>query len=167
MKCNTNSLAKFIVYKDKVCLSRRTRQINHINSSHVNDVDPTTGEDEFFIGSINDRQDHEKSKSVASFNTNDTEINFKIDTGAECDVISTTTIKQLSHKPTILPSTACLTAYNGGPIPVEGQCMLRITANKEEHLLPFIITNSPSVPILGVKSSKMLNLVKRIHGIAQ
>jgi len=36
-----------------------------------------------------------------------------------------------------------------------------------EHNLPFIVTKTPSMPILGVKSSKTLNLVKRIHGVTQ
>ena len=92
-------------------------------------------------------------------------IKFKIDTGANCNVISSNTMQQMSQKPSIQPCNARLTAYNGGKIPVVGKCLLQITKDSKEYKLPFIITNAPFIPILGVQSCKILNLVKRIDKI--
>ena len=66
--------------------------------------------------------------------TNGTNI-YKIDTGADANVIPYEEYKKLKEKPKLIPSNAKLSAYNGSSIPVTGKCVLNII-NKENKKIP-------------------------------
>ena len=92
-------------------------------------------------------------------------VTYKIDTGTQANVIPLATFKRLL-KPAKLQKTKCtLTAYNQTPIDVAGQCVLRIKHCNGTTPTLFIVTEGNTSPILGLKTSNDLNLIRRINEV--
>ena len=120
---------------------------------------------ELFIGSLAST----KLKGIShdwhvALETNNTTIVYKIDTGADANVISYEDYKSLKDKPRIKPVKIKLTAYNGTVIPVKGKYILNIRQNNSKTTpILFIVADIKSTPILGHQSSSRLNLIRRIY----
>ena len=122
------------------------------------------------------RQDLSQVKQVHVFTVNDTEsdwsvtlemngsdVTFKIDTGAQCNVIPKHLLQKFSPKPKIKPATIKLSAYNGTSIPVSGKCIGKLKLKDRTVNVLFIVVDSDSVPILGLNTSVKLNLIKQTY----
>ena len=93
---------------------------------------------------------------------NDIHISFKLDTGAQINVISETDFKKIRPKPTIYGTKMKVTGYSGIEIPVQGKCMVKVTHKDREHMLAFIVVPKDVQAILGLTACEKLNLVKRV-----
>ena len=58
-----------------------------------------------------------------------------------------------------------LSAYNGTNIPVEESCILYVKNINKSYSILFIVADIDSQPILGLKTSRQLNLIQRIMKI--
>ena len=123
-----------------VCMSTN-KSLNYLG----NHITPpaTAGEaldgGNFFIDAIFDIPNEVKNKSInkstqspriqnaewsVTLNTNGTNSCYKINSGAQVNVIPENQIETLQTKPRITKSTTTLSAYNGSNIPVKGKCTL-------------------------------------------
>ena len=57
-----------------------------------------------------------------ALSSNGTQVSYKIDTGAQCNVIPTESLENISPKPDLQPVNVKLSAYNGSKILVVGKC---------------------------------------------
>ena len=155
----------------KVCQSRTVNDTRKVNSVDVNDseffldsiqldITPELEDDEYFIESIS-----EDNEWRINLRTNDTNVCFKIDTGAQVNVISRKQVNKLSSRPSIKHSGIRLTAYNGSRIPVLGRCILNVKHTGKQYPLLFVVVDIDSVPILGLKASEKLNFIQRVHAV--
>ena len=84
-------------------------------------------------------------------NTNGTNIRYKIDSGAQVNILPLHAYHKLYKKPTVKKANVKLTAYNGSDIPVIGKCIVRL---KNEHIpevpVLFVIADTVSPPIIGL-----------------
>ena len=94
--------------------------------------------------------------------TNGTPKSYKIDTGTQWNVIPVDSLENISPKPDLQPVNVKLSAYNGTKIPVAGKCSLTLAHKNNSFKVSFIVVDSDSVPILGLKTSEHLQLIKRI-----
>ena len=65
---------------------------------------------------------------------------------------------------------AKLTSYNGGSIEVQGKCIVRITKPdkpEKSYLLQCFVVPIESPPIIGLKTCKRLNLIRRVMSVTQ
>ena len=130
-------------------------------------VDVLTNEpessDEFFIGTI------DSSESTNEWNinliTNGTQINYKIDSGAQANILPYTYYQRLKNRPKLHKSNSKLSAYSGAQIKVVGKCVAFVQHKEQSIPILFIVADTTSSPILGLKSSTRLNLIQRIHEI--
>ena len=100
--------------------------------------------------------------------TSGTEISFKLDTGAQCNIIPRKVYDCIQQRPKLHEAKAKLTSYDGGSIEVQGKCIVRITRpDKPEKSYPvqcFVVpTESP--PILGLETCERLNLIRRVMSV--
>ena len=72
-------------------------------------------------------------------------------------------LENISPKPDLQPVNVQLSAYNGSKIPVVGKCSLTLDHKNNSFKVSFIVVDS--VPILGLKTSEHLQLIKRIFRI--
>ena len=97
---------------------------------------------------------------------NSTDVTFKIDTGAQCNVIAKSLLHKMSPQPKLKPATIKLFAYNGTPIPVAGKCIAKIKHKGQTIPILFIVVDSDSIPILGLNTCDKLNLIKKVYQIS-
>ena len=98
-------------------------------------------------------------------NTNGTDVEFKIDSGAQVNILQKNEFNRLHYKPTLKSTRVKLTAYNGSSIPVLSKCIAKaVHKNKPVYVL-FIVADIKSPPVLGLDTSEKLSLIKRIMAI--
>ena len=97
-----------------------------------------------------------------TLSSNGTPIPYKIDAGAQCNVILVESLENVSAKPDLQPEKVKLSAYNGSKILVVGKCSLTLDHKNNSFKVSFIFADLDSVPIPGSKTSENLQLMKRI-----
>ena len=94
---------------------------------------------------------------VSELETADQCINYKIDTGADVNVLPKHLYYSLSPRPKLKQSPIKLQAYDGSQIPV-------LHKGKKIHVM-FIVVKSKTAPIIGLNMSERLNIVQRIFKV--
>ncbi|XP_053326251.1 uncharacterized protein K02A2.6-like [Spea bombifrons] len=87
---------------------------------------------------------------------------FKLDTGAQINVISESVFNLMKPRPTLQETNIRVTGYSGANIPVKGRCLAKVTYKTKVHTLSFIVVPKNVQAILGLSSCERLNLVKRV-----
>ena len=78
------------------------------------------------VFSVSSEKLHSDSwNGLLEFNSSD--INYRIDTGVQVNVLPKTEFVKLLRRPKLKPTKIKLTAYSGQGIPVKGKCILQIT----------------------------------------
>ena len=122
------------------------------------DVDQIDIENSYFVNGVDSEIDH-SNDWILPLQKSGTDISFKLDTGAQCNIIPRKVYDRIKQRPRLHEAKAKLTSYNGGSIEVQGKCIVRITGlDKPEKSYPvqcFVVpTESP--PILGLETCKRL-----------
>ena len=85
-------------------------------------------------------------------------ISYKIDNGAHCNVILVESVENISPRPVNVK----LSSHNGSKLPVVRKCSLTLDHKNNSFKVLFIVVDSGSAPILGLKISRHLQLIKGI-----
>ena len=93
---------------------------------------------------------------------NDTTISYKKGTGAQCNVIPVESLENISPKTDLQPVNVKLSAKKWLKNSVAGKCSLTLDYKNNCLKVSFIAVDSDSVPILRLKTSEHLQLIKRI-----
>ena len=102
---------------------------------------------------------------TATININNIKINFKLDTGAEINVLPNKIYKKLSPRPELKKTSISLRAYNNTEIPTLGKCTIKLNNKNIQTHATFIIADINSKPVLSARTCEELNLIKRIFKI--
>lgn len=90
-------------------------------------------------------------------------VTFKIDSGAQANIINVDTLGLLEIDGHNLIKTATkLISYSGQPLDVLGKCALKVSHKESSLELDFYVVNTKSPCILGLSSSVLLNLIKKV-----
>ena len=116
--------------------------------------------EELFIGAIDDKES--TKEWLVTIESNELPVTYKLDTGAEANVIPIHQFYKFRRRPTLHKTKTRLTAYNQTPIKVEGRCIINLNYRSKTYPTLFIIAHTKSKPILGLQACERLNLVKRI-----
>ena len=73
--------------------------------------------------------------------------------------------RRLRKSVKIHKSSAHLSAYNGTPVKVVGKCILYVRHKGKSYPVLFHVAETNSTPILGLKTSLRLNLIKRVDAL--
>ena len=92
-------------------------------------------------------------------------VSYKIDIGAQCNVIPLTILKKFNLELYLCPVNIKLSAYSNSKIHVIGKCSLTLKHKKNHFDISFILVDSKSVSILGLATSENLNLIKLISAV--
>lgn len=93
-------------------------------------------------------------------------IRFKLDTGADANVLPLRFLSQTGVQVNdLLPTGTRLINYSGQNLKVLGKCQLKVICKNKPYIAKFIIVDVDSPPILGKKSCVEMNLVRRIFTI--
>ncbi len=92
---------------------------------------------------------------------------FKLDTGAEANVLPLKTFQKLNIRNSPLrPTNTTLIGYGNNRIKTEGKIILSCETTSQKRDLEFCVVDVESPPVLGLKACQQLSLVQRtIHSI--
>lgn len=134
---------------------------------HQIDVNDDADEDSFNIDIIEDSFDHPDTiYANIDVSTGDT-LRFKIDSGAQTNVIPLRYYEQLSRKPDIVKDSTRLCGYGGQKIRVIGCIHLSCYYKNSSYSGAFYIarTEGNSQPVLGLRGSLQLNIIKIVLSV--
>ena len=139
------------------CIAKKVHEIEKDKSEE--DFDQSNYE--FFIETVSIQDSayinqikNENSDWSITLPSNGIPVSYKIDTGAQCNVIPLTILRKFDFEPDLCPVNIIikLSAYNNSKIPVLGECSLTLKHNhkhKKDHFDDsFIIVDSKSIPCL-------------------
>ena len=145
----------------KVCKSSK-KVVNVINQRHQTNEHQPDSNDELFIDTINMNKGDDQPYVKLIINEH-ISITFKIDTGAQANIIPETFFNTLKPRPKVNKTLQILTNFGGQKIPTLGVCSLNCAyTNGCTETQPFFIVKDAPVPILGFETSKKLKLIKLI-----
>lgn len=111
------------------------KQVNVVeNKGYHDDTNPT---EEFFIDTTEQGSNSEDWVQVITINN--MERQFKLDTGAQLNVLPVREFDKLQPTPKLNSARVKLTAYGSTPIPVIGRCVTKIYYKANTHFLHFVI----------------------------
>jgi len=163
-KCTCGRIGHF----SSVCRSRKSfnKQIKSFDKETKNEPEVdyvnVSSNQEIHINSLGDVNEDWVETLVLPRNN---EVIFKLDTGAQCNVIS----QSLAIKSGLnikVSNIKNLVSYSNNKIPVLGECVAKVSTNSDEmHTVNFLVVGQDYQPILGSLSCKDLGFVKRVHEI--
>lgn len=114
-----------------------------------------------FVSNIN------KTNSwFATLKINNKNISFKMDTGADVNILPATQFQQLHlSKSLIKPAHSILKSYTGDTLSTLGTCFLQCYRNSVSHAIRFFVVNNNAQPILGLQTCVALNLIQKIESL--
>ena len=139
-------------------------KINHFaaacrSKKSLHEIHQQSPEEEFYINCIEDKSNGDEIfVHIRLGNTN--HIRFKLDTGAQVNVIPLEIYnKYLSSRYPLQDSNVSLCSYSNDVIPVLGKCDIDSSFRKTSKMLSYFIVNQKSTPILGLSACTGLNLI--------
>ena len=119
----------------------------------------STEEDELFIGEITTTT--AKNVLITNLKVNGKNVNFKIDTGAQCNVLPEEIFDGIKQKPQLIATGTKLTAYGAAQVPVKGKCVLEIeqTADRKTEVEFFVVKAPNAKALIGLQTCQNLELI--------
>ena len=117
-------------------------------------------ENELFIGELM-KTTTTGNVLVTNLKVNNKSVKFKIDTGAQCNVLPEEIFDKIKKKPKLVATRTKLTAYGGTPVPVIGKCSLEIeqTANRKLDAEFFVVKAPNAKPLIGLQTCQNFELI--------
>ncbi|KAK7096845.1 hypothetical protein V1264_003892 [Littorina saxatilis] len=144
----------------KVCRSRRpTKTVHDIEEHDEEDDDSFLNIDVIAIG-----KDHpDTAYANITLDTGDV-IRFKVDTGAQANVIPYQIYKRMSVQPPLKQGKTSLYGYTGQRIDVKGIMQIKCSYKDRKYQGTFYVaeTTGHSQPVLGLQASLQLQIIKMI-----
>ena len=121
--------------------------INELNIDHVGSSVITKDNEITLDATVND------------FNTT-----FKLETGAQCNIIPIATFNKTKNKPKLLKTKATLKGYGGHNIDIVGKCNMMRSLSKKNWTCEFFIVNTKyTKPLFGLKTCQDLSVINMYH----
>jgi hypothetical protein len=156
------TICKRLNHFAKVC--RVKKRVYSVEEENVNKDSERV--ESLFLGVINNKVKldwYEKLKVVSDGRC--CELNVKLDTGAQANVIPKVKLEELKMLDVIKPSNAKLSNYSGSKIPVVGKCQLQCWSSHNVMMdveFQVVKTNGRSPVVLGLPTINKYGLLKRV-----
>ena len=131
----------------------------HVSEFRCDDSDT----DEFFIVVLGTKP-HTQKDWIQSVVINKLQVNMKLDTGAQCNVLPYALYCKLTREK-MRKSKTRLVSFTGHKIPVMGKATLQVKLRGKSHPVEFQIIEHPATPVIGLQTCHELNLVKRVSSV--
>lgn len=149
----------------KMCPSL-PKNVSAIHACDSDESDYDLEVDTLFIGELSSDQTRTNKAWFATLGVNGHDVSFKLDTGAEANVISAKSLKQLDYGAGLEPTKTKLTSYGGSKLSPLGKVILTCAHDGKQQNLDFFVADVSSPPILGLEACVALGLVKRVDSVA-
>ena len=137
------------------------KNVNELVDLNENNVE------ELYVAScaITKRSEKTENEWLENVLINEKCYRFKLDTGAQCNVLPTRLLVMIGNDEDLQPCQARIVTYNGSRIRAEGTIILKCKVKGKIYPIKFYIVNNNTQPILGLNTCVQLNLVKRVNNL--
>ena len=147
----------------RVC--RSNKNVNTIDEETESFREAVDDQETIFLYAVDKGSGKDEALVLLTLN-NQLSANFKIDTGAQSNVIPKNSFDKLDPKPNLQSTNQRLTSCCGARIPVIGTCDLTCSHKQYPRgAHRFYVVDSASTPIVGYRSSIDLNLIKLVLNV--
>ncbi len=115
----------------------------------------------FFVDSVQTNMT-DKAEWIVPLIVNETIIPFKLDTGAQINLLSMDDYRTLKVKNKIHSTKIKVTVYTGEDVPVKGSCLVTLKHKGQLLKTHMLIVEKSVQPILGLSTCEKLDLVRRV-----
>ncbi|XP_048751787.2 uncharacterized protein K02A2.6-like [Ostrea edulis] len=151
-------------YYGKQSRRQKNRPVNMIQETDSDDNDLDDG-NYFFMGMI-DADINTIENWTTSLRVGDTDVQFLMDTGAKCNVITRDTYRRLKITTALEKAEALLKSYSGHKITADGMLTIPLKCNGQTHSMKFYIVDRNAPNILGADACHKLDLVRPMNAIS-
>ena len=102
-----------------------------------------------------------RDKSHESLSVEGHPIHFKLDTGAQANVLPAKVLQSMEPQPPLTRTDLILRAFGNSKTTPLGCAQLQCSVQGAKQRLQFYVTEKAQMPILGHKACEMLGLIKR------
>jgi hypothetical protein len=114
---------------------------------------------------MNAKTQRQTEKWTVELKLDHKQVKFKLDTGAQANVIPFSLLQRIGKKNILRPTNVKLSTYTGDKIPVKGKCKWSVKYKKKAFNLEFIVVKSDAKPILGIQACEEMGLIKRVMAL--
>ena len=95
-------------------------------------------------------------------------VDFKLDSGAQCNVLPLKTFHKLAERPRLSTTTKRVVSYSSHRLLVRGTCLLPVQVEGRQHqiMAKFYVIDTKAPPLLGLPDCRALNLIQRVHSLS-
>ncbi|XP_055710686.1 uncharacterized protein K02A2.6-like [Phlebotomus papatasi] len=151
------------------CKKKKTKKVKKIQKDDQNsDKSEETDEEDFVVDHLrvwSIRGGSDKDIWKETIDCHGQKLVVKIDTGAECNVISTKVLRKFPDVEVVPSKVKRLVAFDGGVIKVLGKVKLSCKVKKSEQDFWFQVISGAQKTIMDGKSAIMAGLLARIEGL--
>ncbi|KAK2716053.1 hypothetical protein QYM36_010583 [Artemia franciscana] len=134
-------------------------------AKHALDFSPSSGS-KLYIDSIHSMNQTKDYHIHLYFSTQKKYISFKLDTGADANILPLKEYERLCSRPTLNKTNSILTSYTNGKLNVYGVCEAEIQhKDRPGHKHKFFMVDTQKVPIISRQTIVDLGLVKFIFDV--
>lgn len=145
----------------------KSRPQRHMSSSSVHDVSMAeiTQLDHLRISSctLNNRED---TSWYRQFDIQGTQINCKLDSGAEANVMSAAVFSLVKNPPTLRSTSVVLTAYSNTVMKPIGIATLCLKFRGQAHPVEFLIVKHRAATLIGLPTCVKLDILRQVDGVS-
>lgn len=125
----------------------RTKEITTVTTNRINsDYDNR----EFIIGNVEKEECEKVTQWMEKISLYRKNITFKIDTGAEVNIIPLNVLNELGENIELQKTTVTLRGFGGSKTKAIGMCTIECAYNNIQSPIEFIVVDLDTVPILGL-----------------
>lgn len=139
----------------------KRRSVNMLTES---DEDDSECENSLFLGMIN-LDVNTIENWTTTLQVGDTEVQFLMDTGAKCNVLTRDTYNKLNIIVPLEKPEASLTSYSGHIITTDGMVSIPLQYNGHVNSVKFYVVHRKAPNILGAETCRKLDLVRCMNTI--
>ena len=146
----------------KMCFSKKPKDPNPQKLHDAQQTDPNedSSPDDLFIGEIDALNKPPGNELFVALQVNGEDIRFKIDTGAQCNVIPEHTFAKFAIKPALRRTNTKLTAYGGTRVPIKGKCQMTTKLGSKAIDAEFYVVEiNEAKPLIGLQTCRDLELI--------
>uniref|UniRef100_A0A674EBM2 Gypsy retrotransposon integrase-like protein 1 n=1 Tax=Salmo trutta TaxID=8032 RepID=A0A674EBM2_SALTR len=150
----------------KVCRAYRGKTVHTVSEDEMSIKE--SNDDELFIDSVTQKShisETEQAFADIEIGTQGTKLKFKLDTGAQVNIIPLNKYRSLTSECELQPTMRRLTGYGGEQLPVKGTCTFKCKYKESDMMLDFYVVDTRAPAVLGLKACLDMDLIKLVLSV--
>ena len=143
----------------KMCLSSQDKKVHEVEQEYDFEA--------LYVDALHTNRKRKKQSDTftETLEVNSKQLNFQLDTGARCNVLTRSDYSKLGQKKKLIKVDVALRSFSGHRIIPDGTVTLSLRCKDQFYDTVFYIVDTRSQSVLGGETAEKVGLIKRINQI--